>query len=402
MFDRIIIQSQKTIDSENPLDLAFLAETMLFYGNVEVVAGRAAISQLVRELGPDLLLEFLSQHYLKVRFERNFIGIYTQREGGYEEHTPTVAQIEGQDLIDILRPLTISAVGRDGRGRRLARQLVDKIETRLIEGDVANRVRIDYENPRYTQQCVETILRFFLPKNDIPTHVRFAIIPTGEAKYRVETNLDFPALNRGYHQCVPVTHSSLSPGYLLGHILSNRKMFEEAARDSAEFAVAPLHKDLVSLKVASLLVQRERSDMEIEAFQNVALDDSRNFSGVLASKERSFRDLLPLLEKASKFRHWLQEQPPTAELLKAYHQAVTRESWVDRLPVKALRWAIFVGAGVVADAFLEAGGLGKITGITLGAADTFLLDKLIRGWKPSQFVNGPLREFTARARDAQE
>jgi hypothetical protein len=39
---------------------------------------------------------------------------------------------------------------------------------------------------------------------------------------------------------------------------------------------------------------------------------------------------------------------------------------------------------------------GTAVGIGLSAGDSFLVDKLIKGWKPNQFVNGPLKEFVRR------
>jgi hypothetical protein len=40
-------------------------------------------------------------------------------------------------------------------------------------------------------------------------------------------------------------------------------------------------------------------------------------------------------------------------------------------------------------------GLGTSAGISVGAADSLLLDRLIKGWKPNQFIDGPIREFTS-------
>jgi hypothetical protein len=55
-----------------------------------------------------------------------------------------------------------------------------------------------------------------------------------------------------------------------------------------------------------------------------------------------------------------------------------------------MRFAFFTGLGLVADTFLT-GGLGTLTGMGLGATDSFLLDKLIGGWKPHQFINYSLK-----------
>ncbi len=80
MFERIIIQSQKVIDAESPINLGFLAEAMIFYGNVEVVGSRAMIDQLVREIGPDVLLEFLKRDYRYARRPRSPPGAPTSNK----------------------------------------------------------------------------------------------------------------------------------------------------------------------------------------------------------------------------------------------------------------------------------------------------------------------------------
>lgn len=39
------------------------------------------------------------------------------------------------------------------------------------------------------------------------------------------------------------------------------------------------------------------------------------------------------------------------------------------------------------------GGLGTLGGVALSALDSFVLDRMLKGWKPNQFVEGPLRRF---------
>jgi hypothetical protein len=59
--------------------------------------------------------------------------------------------------------------------------------------------------------------------------------------------------------------------------------------------------------------------------------------------------------------------------------------------------AIHLRFALPADA--AAGGLsvllfaGTIAATALSAGDTFLLDKLLKGWKPNHFIEGPLRQF---------
>jgi hypothetical protein len=66
------------------------------------------------------------------------------------------------------------------------------------------------------------------------------------------------------------------------------------------------------------------------------------------------------------------------------------ETLIDKLPHKIIRWSLFTGAGVAID-LLGAGGIGTAGGVLMSAADSFLVDRIAKGWKPVQFVNGPLR-----------
>ena len=66
-------------------------------------------------------------------------------------------------------------------------------------------------------------------------------------------------------------------------------------------------------------------------------------------------------------------------------------SWLDRLPGRAARFALFTSGGAVLD--LAAG---LPIGLALGLADTFILDKLVRGWRPNQFIEDVLAPFTGR------
>lgn len=60
-----------------------------------------------------------------------------------------------------------------------------------------------------------------------------------------------------------------------------------------------------------------------------------------------------------------------------------------------MRWSLFTGAGLLLDA-LYGGGLGTASGLALSAGDAFLLDKLVKGWKPNQFIDNTLQEFVDR------
>ncbi|MDQ4121565.1 MAG: hypothetical protein M3209_08980 [Acidobacteriota bacterium] len=141
-----------------------------------------------------------------------------------------------------------------------------------------------------------------------------------------------------------------------------------------------------------MIAARKGSDEQISVFQDFVYDDPRALREVINKGERSFRDLYKLLTEANKFKNWLKDQNPDQKLIKAYFKEVTKKSWIDKLPSKTARWSLFQLMGFGIDA-LGAGGLGSLFKIGLSASDKFLLDKILKGWKPNQFIETSKKEF---------
>jgi hypothetical protein len=274
----------------------------------------------------------------------------------------------------------------------LALKLGAQIRNTPIDEQLAARFAEDLTAPDYLPSAVRLALQLNVPEIRVAEELRFEAIPIGDNRFRVETNLNFTILNEIYHRRVPASHSSLSAAYLLSQLLHSRKILEDAARDDAELAVAPLYENLISSRILTALSRRAASANEIATFQRFVFDNGRSVAAVLASKERTFADLLPILEKASKFRGWLRERELTASLVKDYFRAVTEKSWMDKLPTKVVRWSIFTAAGLTVDA-IGGGGIGTAGGVLLSAVDALFVDKMLRGWKPNQFIEDSLTDF---------
>lgn len=105
--------------------------------------------------------------------------------------------------------------------------------------------------------------------------------------------------------------------------------------------------------------------------------------------------MLRLVTSGLKFKDWLKKSSQDGDVVKEYCREVTRAEWADKLPPKAARWAIFAAASTAAGVLLSPL-TGAVVGAGLSVGDSFLVDKLIKGWKPNQFVNGPLKEFVKR------
>ena len=113
--------------------------------------------------------------------------------------------------------------------------------------------------------------------------------------------------------------------------------------------------------------------------------------------QRTFAEFMMVLKRAPKFRAWIEERAPTADLVAAYHQHVTADTWIERLPEKAARWVFFQAAGDALGAALP-DGRGHALGAALSFVDAFLVDRWTRGWRPSYFVNARLKPFVDSSR----
>jgi hypothetical protein len=113
---------------------------------------------------------------------------------------------------------------------------------------------------------------------------------------------------------------------------------------------------------------------------------------VVDSGSRTFDEFLELLDKSSdRFRGWILNTSPNANLVSEYFKEVTKEGWIAKLPAKSVRYVLGQILNVAALA------MSPVTGVAAGAAystaDTLLLDKLFKGWRPSHFVDGKLKPF---------
>jgi hypothetical protein len=126
----------------------------------------------------------------------------------------------------------------------------------------------------------------------------------------------------------------------------------------------------------------------------MVVPDFPSIREAINSGERTFSDFLRLLDKADKFKSWLQRTNPDAGLVQSYHKAATEQTWADKLPTKATRFFIATGMGLALEAVAPTG-LSTIAGVGIGALDALYLDRFIKGWRPNHFIEAQYKDFVA-------
>jgi hypothetical protein len=409
MFESICIRHNQ--DTGSPLDLGFLAEALLYYRRVHICGDRTTLTFLTRTLGPEVLLDLLQSNHLGLDYWENIAVVMTHTcPAFHERHRFETADMPYTHLQHVAPKLFQDLLGKSGKGRRMANRLMSHINPRFFSSDRAEQSPRDLGDERYLQESVAEVVKGFVPEYSLPSPFAFKIVqdrlPPGATPpdphgfdsdpkwpyFHIETNIDFARANALLHRRVPATEMSLTPAYLVGFVNGSRIDLLDTSQMSAEIALSPIRSAVLKCRFAGILKRRLGSEEKIEAFHEFVIGDSSSVREAVNSGARNFSDVMRLLESAQQFKDWIQDRPDDADLRREYCRSISHVDWADLLPTKSIRWSIFAAANI-ALGLATTPIAGIVGGLGLSALDSLLLDKIIKGWRPNQFIEGDLRRF---------
>lgn len=138
----------------------------------------------------------------------------------------------------------------------------------------------------------------------------------------VRSNIDTRAANALRRE----NASEITPASLLNPIVTALTDMAFAARQGAELETSPVVAELVKAKAQELFVAREQSEIARRGFQELVFRDAHAIREAVNSGERSLREAIDLAKNARRFRSWLANQEPDADLLHEYYQATVAGS----------------------------------------------------------------------------
>lgn len=388
MFQSICI---KPNEITYPTDIGFIAENLLYYQKVHVVASTDTFPILLNNCGIDTLLELLTNRNLKILLRENLIGI-ASHQSGIEQSLTDVVLMSSESLKKeemIFRGI-FKATGRRGYSMRITQKLFPLIDTINYQNNICDLVREDLRNTNYIKQSIIEIINFYNPVLTLrPDEIEYEFVKTNEA-YLFHTNLNYEEINKN----IPNNPDGkiINPTGLMLNIMETRGDMHLAADLGAEIATTGIQTSLMKIKFHDIYNRTSKSSLDLYQFNDFILSNGHAIREVINNGDKSFDDFLSVLDKADRFKDWLKNIGDDKNILKEYHAAVTRETWVDKLPSKSFRWSFFTGVGLLADVMVT-GGLGTVIGLGLSLGDAFLLDKVLKGWKPSVFVDKRLKSF---------
>jgi uncharacterized damage-inducible protein DinB len=333
MFEAICIRRKENFGSpvfDEPIDVGLLAEALLFYQKVHLIADRSVLKALIVKSKPDVLLDFLESGFLEISYLENLTGIYTEDTGTlYERHKPVLFSIPDYEWGKYAPKIFSEAIGCSIKGgKRYSKQFSKFIKPLSFDDSVQIETLEDLTKGHYVKDAVVHLLKHNAPEYQLPSPLIFELFRNNDSSFVVETNIDFVKANESYHERVSPKHSSLSVNYLLSHLIDVRGHWHFSSRFSSEVATNAISSAIFNLKFKDILSARQKSEEQIRVFQDFIFDDARAIREVINSGERDFEDLWKLLASAAKFKHWLKDQQPDQQLIKEYFREVTKASWV--------------------------------------------------------------------------
>lgn len=381
------------------LDRGNLAEALAFFGQVRIVVHPHDLKGLFSSVTHDELSTLLKDGFLEFVFIPDSPVCATYRNSsGLQESDFDFIRLKLETNSGIISdPLTILEfeLKRSYPHIRNFSSLLERtkvfpfesiIPTDPVQFVTALKERI--VSTQFGTDCCAEIVNYLKPPT-VPAglfHCRFA---HGEYGLVAESPL---------REDVTVTIPSVLPGkppfkFLPGSFLTAMldTAFEAAVAD--KFSTCVEHSELgtaCAVHYYASICRIPRTDLErLSVLSEHVFEGMPRVDFAVRSGQKNIIDLIPIIERKNRFSDWCGKIGTDQTLLAAYIKEISKESWVDRLPVKGARFATFTAGGMALEAFTAPLGLpGAATagGIALGAVDTFLMDRILNGWSPKIYV----------------
>lgn len=391
MFEKIFLKKNRI--SENTIDLGKLCESLLFYRETNFLLDKFTAEQFVRLVGIEKLKEYSEQGILKLHYRNTAIGTTAFEVGSKTAVGPYVSKSKAFNLEEPVFKGFLESTGSETNSRQNTRDFLDLCSPLEYTVGFQKQLESECEDIELLKSQFKIYINSYLPQLDV-SNLTFEIdkiIPTqiGTKAYVYKSNYDLDDLNEKYSTLFPVGHKLNWMSFLLNTTESSGDI-NIASQYDTELYSDEKHTIYIQSRFNELIKRVIKSTENIQTFERLSLENYKPISETINSGERTFEEFTKIIDKSIEFREWLSHLDGNHSLLNEYYDAITKESWIDKKPIKALRIGVFTGLGFLGD--LMAGGI-PIGSILSSASDNYLVPKLLKGWKPNQFIDSQVKPF---------
>jgi len=389
MFNSICIKFHK---KTFPTDLGIIAESLLYYQQVIIIGSADILPPILNGISKEVLVELFLNGSLRICVLRDFLAA-TGKSTDFGSIPASIMRLEPADYTteDKLFKELYESNGRRGFSKKLLANILPYIEFIKYPPNIDKLIIEDLHDSNYAKSVfIQTIKSHIPDYNRQPEEFILRFTEGKGNNFGFQTSLNFNELNKR----IPNNPKGdkFNPVSIVTNIQEARGDLHLASTYNSEIVTNPYANSFIEIKFSDIYQKLTKSRGTIQQFNEFTLNDGFAIREGINSGQYSFDEFLKILNQAVKFKKWLHEKPDDANLIREYHEAVTKDTWVEKLPAKALRWSIFTGIGLALDATIT-GGVATAIATGLGIGDTFLLDKIIKGWKPNMFIEKELKGF---------
>lgn len=385
MFERITIRRSTQFGAYDGVELGSLAEAILFYGTVDLLIHRGTLRKLLAACGPQTTLRLLEGGYVVPQYLHWNPGIYTENLGRQQEvHVPTDFLV-GTGSDDDIRRVCEGLFGPSANTRHLVRRLIRLLP--LMDppaGMTQEAITKDItDDESLTEASVRTLVEGWAPSYRLPSGFFFRVEALPENRMSVATNLDLNAVSLAYaSRTGDTTAPKITGALILAELMDMRLDIDLGSTLEADMLASDVSSRIFELRTGHAL-RSQSAQTELAVFSDLAFR-GKDIRGAINSGNRSFDEFLPILDRSAQFRAWIRDKPADASLARAYFEESTRGTWAETLPARGLRW------GLISLAALH---MPIVATAAVSATDSLLISRLVRGWRPNQFIDRSVRPF---------
>lgn len=363
-----------------------LAECLLFYDQVNLVASVDDMARLITTIGFDELVE-LSHFGLRIITTDFTLGIlpFPDLHNPYEVRVnPFSLENEGLTHRYLSKSInTALHVSGSELESRIAK-LKDVTSLYPLSDDLTNKIHQEALSPFATKLLYKELeskgAGHLLLNGTL--HYKFS---GNEESLKLETNMNAPLVAKEIERLQ--VKSILDHNSFLLNLATSMVFLHQSAYFDGEMMTSTSEERTIALKLNSLNGIVKNGMQDIQLVQKLTNPEYHSIAATLDNERRSFRELIQLLEKAQKFKEWKKTIPNEADFITEYSKAVAIESkWTDNVFVKSGRWLITSIIGTIPL-------VGTIAGPVASAFDNFVIDKIMKNWTPNLFLQSDVREF---------
>lgn len=381
MFEKVCIKSKKA--GKQKIDIVFLIDTMLFYGEVNVLVYRDELATLLTYFGEDLLAELITAGRIKLHIRQELFGVPAVPVENSTHYGCLITQKKNESLSSVLYEAHQSIIRNSTKSIAFSDRFSKLTSTFLYIPEIKDHIVNDFFNKQYIQNAIPQLLKLSVPEYTIPQDLIFEIEEDTKQimpfeTYSINSNIDVDLINKIRSE-KGISYPFDYAGFMLA-LMESRGDNYIAGQFESELVTDKDYSSLIGLQLTDAIQKSLRSEEQINLFNEHILTEYPSIGDAFINRTISGKELIKLLVEGDKFREWLKNVPIDSNLINKYIEEITKETLADKKWIKGTRFAVTQLFGLI-----------PVVGNIVSGIDTFLVEKLLKGWKPNHFIDKELK-----------